>query len=86
MLKNLCAKIYDITNNHKLGGSFMKNYDDWKKFVNTGKINDYLNYIACTQEGNVGDLSKFAQGEKEGGFSAGINYRNGNGSVGHAGW
>jgi hypothetical protein len=64
----------------------MKNYDDWKKFVNTGKINDYLNYIACTREGNAENLSKFTQGEKEGGYSAGVYFGDGNGSVGHAGW
>lgn len=28
----------------------MKNYDYWKNFVTTGNINDYLNYIACTNE------------------------------------
>jgi len=63
----------------------MKNYDDWKKFAVTGKINDYLNYIACTQEGSIEELNKYTQRE-EGVFSAGINYRNGNGFVGHAGW
>jgi hypothetical protein len=62
----------------------MKNYDDWKKFVLTGKINDYLNYIACTKEGSIEE--QCTQSQKEGGFSAGINYRDGNGSVGHAGW
>jgi len=64
----------------------MKNYDDWKKFAITGKVNDYLNYIACAQEGSIEELSKYTQREEEGGFSAGINYRNGNGSVGHASW
>ncbi len=28
----------------------MKNYDYWKSFVNTGKIDDYLHYVACTRE------------------------------------
>ena len=64
----------------------MKDYDDWKKFITTGKINDYLNYIACTQECNTQEMNNFAQSSKEGGFNAGINFRNGNGSVGHAGW
>lgn len=64
----------------------MKDYDDWKKFVRTGKINDYLNYIACTQEGSMEEAAIFTQREKEGGYSAGINYCDGNGSVGHAGW
>ena len=58
----------------------MKNYDDWKRFLKTGKINDYLNYIACTEEKN------HFQTEKEGGSVAGINYRDGNGPVSHAGW
>jgi hypothetical protein len=64
----------------------MKNYDNWKKFAKTGKINDYLNYIACTQEGNTEGFSRFTQREKEGGYSAGVNFSDGNGSVGHAGW
>ena len=92
----------------------MKNYDSWKSFVNTGKIDDYLHYIACTQEEN---MEEFIQGvdmsitsmdismrnmdmpitsmgmpktslgrDKEGGFIAGINYRDGNGSFSHASW
>jgi hypothetical protein len=64
----------------------MKNYDDWKQFIQTGKINDYLNYIACTRECNIEEMDKLTQSAKEGGYRAGINYRNGNGSVGHAGW
>lgn len=28
----------------------MKNCDYWKRFFNTGKIEDYLSYIACTRE------------------------------------
>lgn len=28
----------------------MKNCDYWKKFINTGKIDDYLSYIACARE------------------------------------
>lgn len=42
--------------NSWLGGSFMKNYDYWKNFVRTGKIDDYLHYIACTQEENFDDF------------------------------
>lgn len=34
----------------------MKNYDYWKNFVRTGKIDDYLHYIACTQEENFDDF------------------------------
>jgi hypothetical protein len=33
-----------------------KNYDSWKSFVNTGKIDDYLHYIACTQEESMEEL------------------------------
>ena len=34
----------------------MKNYDYWEKFVKTGKIDDYLNYIACTREESMEEL------------------------------
>jgi len=64
----------------------MKNYDYWKSFVSSGKIDDYLNYIACTQEDSVGELLQAADRNKEGGFIAGINYRDGNGPVSHASW
>lgn len=64
----------------------MKNYDFWKQFANTGKIDDYLSYIACTSEDCRDDYSQSVDREREGGISAGINYRDGNGSVGHASW
>ncbi len=71
----------------------MKNYDHWKSFATTGKINDYLNYIACTQEefGEEGvqaeDIPMKSVGKnKEGGLIAGINYSDGDGSFSHAGW
>ncbi len=72
----------------------MKNYDYWKSFAETGRIDDYLHYIACTREDNWDSpmmsedkLEGYGQGtEKEGGFIAGINYRDRNGSIGHAGW
>lgn len=64
----------------------MKNYDIWKKFVNSGKIDDYLNYIACTREEIAEDMEPCISNEKEGGCIAGINYSNGNGSIGHASW
>ena len=71
----------------------MKNYDYdyWKSFINTGRIDDYLHYIACTREEVVDDTiaakDKPAKGlEREGGLLAGINNRDGNGSIGHAGW
>lgn len=68
----------------------MKNYDYWKRFFNTGKIDDYLNYIACTREESMDDFLPGVDGSirnlEEGGFIAGINYRDGDGSVGHASW
>ena len=71
----------------------MKNYDFWNKFVKTGKIDDYLHYIACTQEETMDDFLPGIESamqhldlEKEGGVSAGINYRDGDGSIGHACW
>ncbi len=64
----------------------MKNYDYWKNFVSTGKIDDYLNYIACTREESIDDHIKAVDRDKEGGFHAGINYRDGDGSISHAGW
>ncbi len=69
----------------------MKNYDYWKSFVNTGRIDDYLHYIACTREEVSEELAMDSDNlpraiESEGGVSAGINYRDGNGSIGHAGW
>ena len=74
----------------------MKNYEYWKDFVSTGKINDYLHYIACTREEGTDDFVQAsahgadyrmnAKRNKEGGFSAGINYCDGDGSIGHAGW
>jgi hypothetical protein len=83
-----------------LGGSFMKNYDYWKSFISSGKIDDYLHYIACTQEEGMDELIQVVDNtvanmdlsmrnlcrDKEGGFIAGINYRDGNGSISHAGW
>ena len=77
-----------------------KNCEYWKNFVNTGKINDYLHYIACTQEESmdefiqivnmpmrIKEISMQSIGiDKEGGFIAGINYRDGNGSFSNAGW
>jgi hypothetical protein len=61
----------------------MKNYDYWKDFARTGRIDDYLNYVACAREDET-DMSDAAF--KEGGTIAGINYGDGNGPVGHAGW
>lgn len=71
----------------------MKNYEYWKSFVSTGRIDDYLNYIACTREETLDDLPRNVENSmggmeryKEGGAVAGINYRDGNGPVSHANW
>jgi hypothetical protein len=71
----------------------MKNYDHWKNFAKTGKIDDYLNYLACTkveyaEEGvQAEDIPMKSMGKnKEGGIIAGINYSDRDGSISHAGW
>ena len=68
----------------------MKNFDSWKRFINTGKVDDYLNYIACTKEetefADEIQPELLSTANKEGGAVAGINYRDGDGSVSHAGW
>ena len=69
----------------------MKNYDYWKSFVITGSIDDYLHYIACTREEIADEPISGCDNlpcdmEREGGLIAGINNRDGNGSVSHAGW
>jgi hypothetical protein len=77
----------------------MKNCDYWKSFVRTGSVDDYLQYIACTREESSDEQGQAADPvrsygyshtkygkEREGGLIAGINYRDGNGSVSHAGW
>ncbi len=61
----------------------MKNSDYWNSFINSGKIDDYLHYIACTQE-EGSEIPGF--NNKEGGLIAGINYSDGDGSIGHASW
>lgn len=40
----------------------MKNCDYWKSFISTGKIDDYLNYIACTQEESFEELIQAVEG------------------------
>ena len=62
----------------------MKNYDFWKDFAKTGKIDDYLNYIACTREESM-DYDQVVKSKEEGGFHAG-NKCDGNSSISHAGW
>lgn len=64
----------------------MNNYDCWKNFIRTGKIDDYLNYIACTREEISEELCRIRDKDKEGGTHAGIKRRDGNGPVGHADW
>lgn len=64
----------------------MKNYDGWKKFIHSGRIDDYLNYIACTKEDSFDEIIHIVDTEKEGGFIASINYSDGIGPVGQASW
>lgn len=64
----------------------MKNYDYWKSFIKTGKIDDYLNYIACTRDECMEEDEQLSS-KKEGGFHAGgINNCDGDGTISHAGW
>ena len=60
--------------------------DYWKNFTTTGKIDDYLSYIACTREESMNDPDMVVDRDKEGDFHAGINCRDGNGPISHAGW
>lgn len=62
-----------------------KNNDYWNSFISTGKIDDYLHYIACTREDSADEYDKGLD-NKEGGLIAGINYSDGDGSIGHASW
>lgn len=64
----------------------MKNYDYWRSFVRTGKIDDYLNYIACTREESYEDYDNIVNDKEDGGVNAGSNNRDRNGSFSHAGW
>jgi hypothetical protein len=64
----------------------MKNCDYWKSFIMTGRVDDYLNYIACTKETEMEDLGESGATDKEGDFSVGIDYNDGNGFVGHVSW
>lgn len=67
-------------------GLIMKNCDYWKRFFKTGRIDDYLHYIACTNEDSMEDIIQGLDRDKEGGSVAGISYRDGNGPVSHADW
>jgi hypothetical protein len=58
----------------------------WESFIRTGKIDDYLNYIACAREENMDEYEKTVDRKKEGGFNAGVNGRDGDSTVGHADW
>lgn len=64
----------------------MKNYDYWKSFVTSGKVDDYLHYIACTKEESIDDYPQAIDKNKEGGFVASVNYSDRNGPVSHASW
>ena len=78
--------LYDKNILSWLGGSFMKNYDYWNCFIKSGKIDDYLNYIACTRE-EIMEESDQLSSKEEGGFHAGvINKCDGNGTISHASW
>lgn len=58
----------------------------WNNFVKTGKIDDYLNYIACTREESLDEYDQVVSSKEEGGFRAGTSSRDGDGIIGHAGW
>lgn len=64
----------------------MKNNEYWSNFARTGKIDDYLNYIACTREESFDEHMETVGRKEEGEFCAGINYSDGHGIIGHAGW
>lgn len=64
----------------------MKYNDFWSDFTRSGRIDDYLNYIACTREESIDDQTSVVDRKEEGDFHAGINYRDGNGPISHAGW
>lgn len=64
----------------------MKRYDYWKNFVETGKIDDYLNYIACTREESMEEYDQVMSRKEEGGFRAGVDFSDGDGTISHAGW
>jgi len=63
----------------------MKINDYWMRFTKTGKIDDYLAYIACTREECSDEIGSIDI-DKEGGAVADSNLRDGNGPVGHANW
>ncbi|HHT56460.1 hypothetical protein [Herbinix luporum] len=64
----------------------MKRYDYWKNFVKTGKIDDYLNYIACTREESMEEYDQVMSRKEEGGFRAGVDFSDWDGTISHAGW
>lgn len=64
----------------------MNNLDYWKSFVKTGKIDDYLNYIACTKEEITEDFDHVVSSKEEGDFHAGNSSRDGDGIISHASW
>jgi len=64
----------------------MKKFDYWKSFTRTGKIDDYLKYIACTREEESEEFHIEVPGSKEGVFHASIDYSDGDGTVSHASW
>ncbi len=63
----------------------MKNNDYWMRFFKTGRIDDYLHYIACTRE-ECADEIGCMDIDKEGGAVATSDLRDGDGPVSHADW
>lgn len=55
----------------------------WERFEKTGKINDYLNYIACTSEDSMTGKRNM---EEEGGCISDSIIGNRDGFIGHANW
>jgi len=64
-------------------GLIMKNNDYWMRFTKTGRIDDYLIYIACTREESSEELGSVDL-KREGEAVAGSDLRDRNGSVSHA--
>lgn len=63
----------------------MKNNDYWMRFFKTGRIDDYLHYIACTREESADEIAVMDI-DKEGGAIASNDLCDGDGPVGHADW
>lgn len=53
---------------------------NWEQFEKTGKIHDYLSFVACTHEDKHGEY------EEEGGKSGNADKSDWNGTDYHASW